>query len=71
MEVFTPREYAKIRFNNKVTGKTVRNWINSNRMPSNTRISVTPSGRYLIIEDSSVAESKAELLVEYLIKGMK
>jgi predicted site-specific integrase-resolvase len=57
MKTYNPTEYAEQVWNNKVSGKTIRNWINAGRMPANTTVEQTPTGRYLInVEDKPKTE---------------
>ena len=69
--IFTPDEYARIVFNRKVTGKTVRNWILKGCMPVNTTVNQTPTGRYLIEVDDTKCKSKADALLQQLCKRNK
>ncbi|AGM35548.1 hypothetical protein K734_03405 [Idiomarina loihiensis GSL 199] len=69
MNVYTPSEYANEFFNGKITCRTVRNWIATGRMPVNTEIERTPTGRFLIHVDICMPESKVGQLVKLLEGG--
>lgn len=70
MRTYTPSEYANEVFNGKVTCRTVRNWIVNGKMPINTEVERTPTGRFLIHVDDNVLESKVSQLFKLLEGGV-
>ena len=69
--IFTPDEYARIVFNQKVTGKTVRNWILKGCMPVNTSVNQTPTGRYLIEVDDTKCKCENFVIACLIVSSIR